>query len=123
MTAFSRPTTLSTRPWNHTGFNRWFETGFMCSPASGRMRLAVDRGSTSVPEFVFPNQDWPVGVSLSNEFGYQRRDFSSDTWTWEIRPIVDKKIGRWYLSFNPTWKRSLHGENATRGSSSHPTQK
>jgi hypothetical protein len=40
---------------------------------------------------------WPVGVSLSNEFGYQRRDFFPDTWTWEIRPIVDKKIGRWYL--------------------------
>jgi hypothetical protein len=34
-------------------------------------------------------------VSLSQEIGYQRRDFSPDTWTWEIRPIVDKKIGCW----------------------------
>jgi hypothetical protein len=44
---------------------------------------------------------WPVGVSLSTEFGYQRAAFSPDTWTWEIRPIVDRKIGPWYLAFNP----------------------
>jgi hypothetical protein len=40
-------------------------------------------------------------VSLSNEIGYQRPEFSADTRTWEIHPTVDKKIGRWYLSFNP----------------------
>ncbi len=34
---------------------------------------------------------WPVGVSLSNEVGYQRRQYSTDTWTWEMRPIVDQK--------------------------------
>jgi hypothetical protein len=66
---------------------------------------------------------WPVGVSLSNEFGYQRRDFSPDTWTWEIRPIVDKKIGRWYLSFHPTLERWLHGDNVKRGVEFSPQQK
>ena len=58
---------------------------------------------------------WPVGVSLSNEIGYQRRVFSEDTWTWEIRPIVDKQLGRWYFSFNPTADRALHGPNDSRG--------
>jgi hypothetical protein len=52
---------------------------------------------------------------LSNEIGYQRPEFSADTWTWEIRPIVDKKIGRWYLSFNPTLDRSFHGPGVNQG--------
>ena len=56
-----------------------------------------------------------MGVSLSNEIGYQRRRFSTDTWTWEIRPIVDKKLGPWYLSFNPTLDRSLHGPSVNKG--------
>ena len=46
---------------------------------------------------------WPVGVSLSLEAGYQRARFSADTWTLEIRPIIDKQIGPWYLAFNPRW--------------------
>jgi hypothetical protein len=58
---------------------------------------------------------WPAGVSLSNEIGYQRPEFSADTWTWEIRPIVDKKIGRWFLSFNPTLDRSFHGPGVNQG--------
>ena len=28
---------------------------------------------------------------------------------------MDKKIAHWYLSFNPTLERSLHGENVSRG--------
>jgi len=40
----------------------------------------------------------PVGVSLSTEIGYQRPQYSPDTWTWEIRPIVDKSVGRWYFA-------------------------
>jgi hypothetical protein len=27
----------------------------------------------------------------------------------ELRPILDKQIGRWYLAFNPTFDKSLHG--------------
>jgi hypothetical protein len=50
-----------------------------------------------------------VGVSLSSEFGYQRPGYSADTWTWEIRPIIDKEMGKLYLGFNPTFGRSLHG--------------
>jgi hypothetical protein len=56
-----------------------------------------------------------VGLSLSNEIGYQRRQFSTDTWTWEIRPIADKQIGRWYFSVNPTLDRSFHGESVNEG--------
>jgi hypothetical protein len=66
---------------------------------------------------------WPVGVSLSTEFGYQRAAFSPDTWTWEIRPIVDKKIGPWYLSFNPALDRSFHGPGVNQGVGFSPNAK
>jgi hypothetical protein len=62
-----------------------------------------------------PKWKWPVGLSLSNEIGYQRRQFSTDTWTWEIRPIADQQIGRWYFSVNPTLDRSFHGESVNEG--------
>ena len=58
---------------------------------------------------------WPVGVSLSTEFGYQQRQFSTDTWTLEIRPIVDQQLGRWYWSFNPTVDRSFEGASERQG--------
>jgi hypothetical protein len=56
-----------------------------------------------------PQWHWPVGVSLSQEIGYQRAYYDPDTWTWEIRPIVDKEKGRLYWSINPTFERTLHG--------------
>jgi hypothetical protein len=84
------------------GVNDCFETGFyiFTSIQSDGGRQWV--GDHIRPRFRIPESwHWPVGVSLSNEIGYQRPEFSANTWTWEIRPIVDKKIGRWYLSFNP----------------------
>ncbi|HYA97088.1 MAG TPA: transporter [Methylomirabilota bacterium] len=98
------------------GFTPWFETGFYIF-TSARGGDGWDFvGSHIRPRFRVPESwHWPVGVSLSNEIGYQRRQFSPDTWTWEIRPIVDKQLGRWYLSFNPTFDRSFHGESASRG--------
>jgi hypothetical protein len=54
-------------------------------------------------------------VSISTEIGYQRPEYSPDTWTWEIRPIVDKQIGRWYLAFNPALERTLHGPDVNQG--------
>jgi hypothetical protein len=58
---------------------------------------------------------WPVGVSLSTEIGYQRAVYSPDTWTWEIRPIVDKTLGRWYFAFNPALERTWHGPDVNQG--------
>jgi len=63
------------------------------------------RPRVAVPE----SWKWPVGVSLSAEFGYQRAVYSPDTFTPEIRPIVDKTLGRFYLCFNPVLDRSFHG--------------
>lgn len=115
--------------WHETleitrGFTSWFETGFyvFTSARSGEGWDWV--GDHIRPRFRVPERwHWPVGVSLSNEIGYQRRTFSTDTWTWEIRPIVDKKQGRWYWSFNPTVDRALHGENVKKGFAFSPNFK
>ena len=98
------------------GFTDWFETGFyvFTSARSGQGWDWV--GDHIRPRFSIPRKwHWPVGLSLSNEIGYQRRRFSPDTWTWEMRPIVDQRLGRWYWAFNPTFDRSLHGASVSRG--------
>ena len=66
---------------------------------------------------------WPVGVSLSTEVGYQRAVYSPDTWTWEIRPIVDKYQGRWYWAFNPALERTWHGPDVKQGVGFSPAVK
>lgn len=98
------------------GFTSWFETGLYAftSAQSGHGYKWV--GSHIRPRVAIPESwHWPVGVGLSMEFGYQRPLFSGDTWTIEIRPIIDKKLGRWYWSFNPTFDRSLHGPSTSLG--------
>jgi hypothetical protein len=98
------------------GFNDWFETGFyvFTSARTGDGWQFV--GSHIRPRVRVPTQwHWPVGVSLSTEFGWVSSRFSEDTWSWEIRPIIDKELGRWYLSFNPALEKSFHGQNAARG--------
>lgn len=121
----SKTTVDGVLPTNHAehetveitqGFTNWFETGFYIftsiQPNGGWMWV----GDHIRPRFRVPESwHWPVGVSLSNEIGYQRRIFSTDTWTWEIRPIVDRQIGPWYLSFNPTLDRSWHGPGVNQG--------
>lgn len=121
------------RPTNHAvhetieitqGWTDWFETGFyiFTSARSGDGWDWV--GDHIRPRFRIPEKwHWPVGLSLSNEIGYQRRTFSPDSWTWEMRPIIDKKLGRWYLSFNPTIDKSLHGESVSAGFEFSPNAK
>ncbi len=115
--------------WHETieitrGFTSWFETGFYIFTSArpgGGWEWVGDhiRPRVRVPE----SWHWPVGVSLSTEIGYQRRKFAEDTWSWEIRPIIDKELGRWYWSFNPTFDRALHGPNADRGFEFSPNLK
>ena len=92
------------------GFNEWFEVGFYQFTSiqpDGSWKWV---GSHIRPRIAIPERyKLPVGLSLSQEIGYQRPIFDPDTWTWEIRPIVDKKLGKLYMSFNPTLEISLHG--------------
>ena len=69
------------------------------------------RPRVAVPE----DRNWPVGVSLSLEFGFQKTAFDPNTATLEIRPIIDKKIDRTYISFNPTVDKSFRGPDQHTG--------
>lgn len=106
------------------GFTEWFETGFyvFTSARSGNGWQWVGdhiRPRVRVPE----DWHWPVGLSLSGEIGYQQRKFSADTWTAEIRPIIDKQWGPWYVSFNPAFERAIHGVDSNRGFEFSPNAK
>jgi hypothetical protein len=98
------------------GFTSWFETGFYIFTS-----FRSDQGYQWVGDHIRPRVripeawHWPVNVSLSTEFGYQRAAFSPDTWTWEIRPIVDKQMDRWYIGLNPALERSFHGYSVHSG--------
>jgi hypothetical protein len=98
------------------GFTPWFETGFYVftsiQPQSGWEWV----GDHIRPRIRIPEEwHWPVGLSLSTEVGYQRRSFSEDTWTWEVRPIIDKQWGHLYVAFNPAFEKSLQGVNSNLG--------
>lgn len=98
------------------GFTDWFETGFYIFTSSQNGQGIDWVGDHIRPRVSIPKKwKWPVGLSLSNEVGYQRRKYSVDTWTWEMRPIIDKQAGRWYFSFNPTFDKSIHGLSASQG--------
>lgn len=106
------------------GINNWSEVGFYVFTS-----LRDGQGWQWVGDHIRPrvrvpdSWHWPVGVSLSTEIGYQRRGFSTDTWTWEIRPIVDKQIGRWYFAVNPALERSFHGQTVNQGVGFSPNAK
>jgi len=98
------------------GWSDWFETGFYIFTSYGPHQGYKWVGDHIRPRVRVPDKwHWPVGVSLSTEFGYQRPIFSGDTWTWEIRPIVDKQWKSWYLVFNPALERSFHGPSVPQG--------
>lgn len=95
------------------GLNDWSELGFywFMSVPSGQSLQWV--GSHIRPRFRIPESwGWPVGVSISQEVGYTKASFTGDTWTYELRPIIDKQMGPWYASINPTLEKSLRGPTA-----------
>jgi len=98
------------------GVADWFELGFYVFTSADTRVGWQWVGDHLRPRVRAPESwGWPVGVSLSAEIGYQRAVYSPDTWTIELRPIVDKTIGRLYLCFNPTLDRSFHGPSVREG--------
>lgn len=98
------------------GWTEWFETGFYVFSS-----IQPDSGWEWVGDHIRPRiavpESWhlPLGLSVSQEIGYQRRRFAEDSWTYELRPIIDRKVGPWYFDFNPAFDRALHGHNTGKG--------
>jgi len=106
------------------GVSSWFE-------ASVYSAVSVQPGMDGqwVGERIFPRvrapEAWglPVGLGFATAITYQRRAFSTDTWTLELVPILDKRWGPWYFSVNPAVGRSLRGENTGHGWEFSPSLK
>ncbi|HLJ49013.1 MAG TPA: transporter [Bryobacteraceae bacterium] len=98
------------------GFTDWFETGFYIF-TNAQQGLGWDFVGSHIRPRVRAPASWklPVGLSLSQEIGWQKRQYSVATWTYELRPIIDKQLGRLYLSFNPTFDRAFNSVEAKRG--------
>jgi hypothetical protein len=106
------------------GFTDWFELGFYIFTSADSRAGYQWVGDHIRPRVAVPKEwNWPVGLSLSMEIGYQRAAYSPDTWTLEIRPIIDKTLGKWYLDFNPTFDRSFHGPGVDGGLNFSPNVK
>ena len=75
-------------------------TGGSFQYAGARIRPRV-----SVPK----EWDWPIGVSFSVEFGFPVKVFEENGVTLELRPILEKKLGRWQIDFNPVVGTALSG--------------
>lgn len=98
------------------GLTDWSEVGFYIFTSEQAGHGVQWVGDHIRPRISAPQSwNWPVGVSLSTEIGYQRTAYSPDTWTWEIRPIIDKSIGRWYFAVNPALERTWHGPDVRLG--------
>src|SRR6266705_4800751 len=106
------------------GWTSWFETGFYVFTS-----IQPDTTWEWVGDHIRPRvrapESWnlPVGLSLSAEVGYQQRQFSTDTWTLELRPIIDRQWKRWYVSINPVLDRAIKGKSTGDGFEFSPAAK
>ncbi len=106
------------------GLTSWSEIGMYAFSNEDRVSGVQFVGTSLRPKVRVPDSwRWPVGVALSMELEYDRPQLSTDTWSWEIRPIVDKAIGRWYASVNPTLVRTLQGTGVANGLELSPSAK
>jgi hypothetical protein len=106
------------------GITDWSEIGFYVFTSEQDGHGVQWVGNHIRPRVRAPDS-WhlPVGLSLSTEIGYQRAVYSPDTWTWEIRPIIDKTLGRWYFAVNPAFERTWHGPDVKQGVGFSPAAK
>ena len=97
------------------GFTDWFEVGFyfFTNVQQGGWHYV---GSHIRPRVrVPPSWHWPVGVSISQEVGCQDRSYATENCNYELRPIVDKQMGRFYWSVNPSLEIPLTGPDRSAG--------
>lgn len=98
------------------GWTTWFETGFYFFNSIGSNGRTAYVGSHIRPRVAAPESwKWPVGVSISTEFGFQKSAFDANTASLEVRPIVDRKWNKLYVSVNPTVEKSFAGPDEKRG--------
>ena len=100
------------------GFTDYFEmAGYLLlshrpgGPSPGEIAGWRLRPRVAVPK----SWKWPVDVSISLEVGFPRRVYEENSMTFELRPIVEKTVGRWQFDVNPTFTHTLRGPGTSAG--------
>ena len=73
------------------------------------------------PRYKIPEKlNLPVKLSFAAEVGFPRKQYEDNSITLELRPIVEKNIGKWQFDFNPTISRALRGPGSGEGFAFEP---
>lgn len=62
-----------------------------------------------------PRWNLPLNIGFVAEFSFARAEYLDNPWQLELRPIVEKHIGRLQLDGNPVFSRALHGVHTDDG--------
>lgn len=98
------------------GLSRHWEMGGYLVTAYVPGQGARYAGSRIRPRYRFP-ETWrlPFRLSISTELAYNAPRFDLNTVTLEVRPILEREMGKWYFSVNPDLTKSFRGVDAHRG--------
>jgi hypothetical protein len=99
------------------GITNHFSLGFMLLTAAVPGRSGLEyAGWRVLPHVYVPsNRHLPVKIGLTAEFGFHPALFEASAHTLELRPIVEKQIGRIQFDVNPSIERSLSGSSGEEG--------
>lgn len=66
---------------------------------------------------IYAPQRWhlPLNLGFVAEFSFAKAAYVDNPWQVELRPIVEKHIGRLQLDANPVVSRALHGPHVNQG--------
>jgi hypothetical protein len=98
------------------GLTDYASLGFMLLGAARPGGGPDYAGWRLLPHLYVP-KSWhlPVDLGLVAEFSFQRTTYEENSRRVEIRPIIEKKIGRLQLDANPVFERALHGPGVGQG--------
>ena len=90
------------------GITNHISLGFMVMTARLPRASMEYAGWRVLPHFYAPDS-WhlPVKIGLTTEFSFQRVAFDESSSTVELRPIIEKSIGRARFDVNPAFERPL----------------
>ena len=99
------------------GINDWSEIGFYIFTAEQKRPRRAVGGRSHTPASADPS---PLALARGSEPIDASSDmpepaYSNPTWSWQIMPIVDQTIGRWYWSVNTTMVWDVHVVPAAGG--------
>jgi hypothetical protein len=106
------------------GITENISLGFMLLNAERPGNGTEYAGWRLLPHFYAP-KSWrlPADIGLVAEFSFQRTAYEENSRRVELRPIVQKDIGRLQLCFNPVFERALHGPGVRDGWNFEPAMR